>query len=232
MIKVLFISTLLLFTLNARENPFFPSTGEKDILITTNENGAQTPLKRATIALPTQARVLQKVTIEYKNLDGSLETKTIELENSVDWHLPIFISQNYSDVPNNTIHVEATAAPVKKKKKVEPVVNQKKSPQTDTKFENIASIPFLKLYSSGKNLKLVTDDEMIRNFLIVNPHKIVIDFKKETDIKSYVFETSKNIFKEVSIGNHEGYYRVAIELDGLYRYDFKKISEGYLVELK
>jgi len=231
LIKVIFISALLLFTLNARENPFFPSTGEKDILITTNNNGSQTPLKRATIALPTQARVLQKVTIEYKNLDGSVESKSIEVENSVDWHLPIFISQSYSEVPNSAIQVEATAAPVSQKKKIEPEV-EKKSVQKETKYENIASISFLKLYSSGKKLKLVTGDEMIRNFLIVNPHKIVIDFKKETDIKSYIYEIPKNIFKEVRIGNHDGYYRVAIELDGLYRYDFKKISDGYLIELK
>ncbi|MDO9266946.1 MAG: AMIN domain-containing protein [Sulfurimonas sp.] len=230
MIKVLFTSALLLFTLNARENPFFPSNGEKDIFLTTNKDSSQTPLKRATIALPTQARVLQKVTIEFKNLDGSVETKNIELENSVDWHLPIFISQSYSETPN-AVQMEAATAPVTKQKKVEPAP-QKKSVPKETKYENIASIPFLKLYASGKNLKLATGDEMIRNFLIVNPHKIVIDFKKETDIKSYVFEIPKSVFKEVSIGNHDGYYRVAIELDGLYRYDFKKISDGYLVELK
>lgn len=230
MIKVLFTSALLLFTLNARENPFFPSNGEKDILLTTNKDSSQTPLKRAAISLPTQARVLQKVTIEFKNLDGSVETKSIELENSVDWHLPIFISQSYSETPN-TVQMEAATAPVTKQKNVE-LVPQKKSAPKETKYEDIASIPFLKLYASGKNLKLVTSDEMIRNFLIVDPHRIVIDFKKETDIKSYVNKIPKNIFKEVRIGNHDGYYRVVVELDGLYRYDFKKISDGYLVELK
>lgn len=230
MIKVLFTSTLLLFTLNARENPFFPSNGEKDILLTTNKDSSQTPLKRATVALPTQARVLQKVTIEFKNLDGSVETKSIELENSVDWHLPIFISQSYSETPN-AVQMEAATATVTKQKNVEPVA-QKKSVSKEIKYENIASIPLLKLYASGKNLKLITSDEMIRNFLIVDPHRIVIDFKKETDIKSYVNKIPKNIFKEVRIGNHDGYYRVVVELDGLYRYDFKKISDGYLVELK
>ncbi len=230
MIKVLFTSALLLFTLNARENPFFPSNGEKDILLTTNQDSSQTPLKRAAITLPTQARVLQKVTIEFKNLDGSVETKSIEVENSIDWHLPIFISQSYSETPN-AIQMEASTAPIAKQKNAEPAP-QKKNVSKETKYEDIASIPFLKLYASGKNLKLVTSDEMIRNFLIVDPHRIVIDFKKETDIKSYVNKIPNNIFKEVKIGNHDGYYRVVVELDGLYRYDFKKISEGYLVELK
>ena len=214
MIKTLFIFTLLLCSLNARENPFFPSVGEKDIPLTSTEDRTKSPLKRATITLPTQARILQKVTIEFKNLDGSLESKSIKLDNSIDWHLPIFISQSYS--------TSLSSAPMPKKKIKE----------IKTKYTNIASIKHLKLYSSAKKLKLITDDKIIRDFLLVNPHRIVIDFKKDTNIKSYIKKSPKNIFKEVRIGNHKGYYRAVIELDGLYRYDKKKISNGYLLELR
>lgn len=222
MIRTLFISILLLCTLYARENPFFPSTGEKDIPVTTNEQNEQTPLKRAAITLPTQARVLQKVTIEFKNLDGSIENKSIEIDNTVDWHLPIFISQSYAENTNSVKQETASATPVV----------QKKSAPEDAEYENIVSIPFLKISSSSKTLKLTTSDEAIRNFLLVNPHRIVIDFKKETDIKSHIKKIEGNIFKKVRIGNHDGYYRVVVELDGHYRHDFKKVAEGYLVVLK
>lgn len=224
MIKALFISILLLVTLNARENPFFPSTGEKDILVTTNEESAQIPLKSAAITLPTQARILQKVTLEFKNLDGSIETKSIGLDNSIDWHLPIFISQSYTEVSNN---IEPQAA---KTAQIAKPVEVKKA--KETKYENIASFAFLNFFSSGKTIKLVTNDEAIRNFLLVNPHRIVVDFKKNVDVKSYTKNISNNIFKVIRIGNHEGYYRAVIELDGHYRYKFKKISDGYIVELK
>jgi len=211
LIKIIFISLFLLATLNARENPFFPSLGEKDIPYTSNEDMAKPPLKRATITLPAQARVLQKVTIEYKNLDGSVESKSIELDNSVDWHLPIFISQSYSTTDT------ATKQSSKKEKR---------------KYKNIASIKHLKLYSSYKKLKLLTNDNIIRNFLLADPHRIVIDFKKDTNIKSYIKKLPKNIFRDIRIGNHKGYYRVVIKLDGLYRYNIKKISNGYLLELR
>lgn len=227
LIKVLFVSILLLLTLNARENPFLPSVGEVDIPMTSNEDRTKTPLKRATITLPAQARILQKVTIEYKNLDGSVENKSIELDNYVDWHLPIFISQSYTD-QSDTTHAVAAAA----LNSSPAVIIDKKNVQEDMKYENIASIKFLKLYSSGKNLKLLTGDNIIRNFLLVNPHRIVIDFKRDTDLKSYIKKIPKNIFREVRIGNHSGYYRVVVELDGLYRYEIKKISDGYLLELR
>ncbi len=218
LIRVLLISSLIFLFLDARENPFFPSEGERDILITSNEQSDTQPLKRAAITLPSQARVLQKVTIEFKNLDGSQESKSIELNNEVDWHIPIFITQSYTQQENVT-QLEA----------MQPV---KRSVQTKESYKNIASIKYLSLLSSQKNLKLVTKDEILRNFLLVNPHRLVVDFKRDSSIKSFVKKIPNSIFKEVRIGNHDGYYRAVIELDGLYRYDFKKISDGYLIELK
>lgn len=224
MIRALFISILLLSSLDARENPFFPSVGEKDIPVTTNEESSQTPLKRAAIVLPTQARVLQKVTIEFKNLDGSVENKSIELDNTVDWHLPLFISQSYVETSNG-VKPEQASSPVSQKKSL-----PKETAKDESKI--ILFTSFLKISSSAKILKMATSDEAIRNFLVVNPHRIVVDFKKDTDIKSYVKKSEGDIFKEVRIGNHDGYYRVVVELDGHYRYNFKKVADGYLVELK
>ena len=229
MIKTLFISVLLLTVLSARENPFFPSVGEKDIPFTSNENRMKEPLKRATISLPSQARLLQKVTIEFKNLDGSLESKSIELDNAVDWHLPIFITQNYGETevaskPNVKKLTTQKAAP---KKQISKKIVKKESAN-----KNIASIKHLKLYSSAKSLKIVTDDEILRDFLLVKPHRIVIDFKRDVDIRSYVKKYPKDIFKSVRIGSHTGYYRAVIELDGSYMYTLKKISNGYTIELR
>ncbi|QOY52026.1 AMIN domain-containing protein [Candidatus Sulfurimonas baltica] len=216
MIKVFLITTFLLVTLHARENPFFPSKGEKDIPYSSNENIEKVPLKRATITLPAQARILQKVTIEYKNLDGSLETKNIELDNSIDWHLPIFISQDYGSAP----------AP-------EPITkNKNETLKKSIEYEQIASTQYLKFYSSGKNLKIITSDNMIRNFLLVDPHRIVLDFKRDSSMKSYSKKNFKKIFNNIRVGNHDGYYRAVIELDGLYRYKLDKISDGYLLKLR
>ena len=195
-------------TLNARSNPFFPSEGEVDIPHTSNKSTAVAPLKRATIELPAHARVLQKVTIEYKNLDGTVHTKSIDLENSVDWHLPIFISQNYS--------VNDSSAKTSKK----------------LKFKKIASSKFSSFYSSGKTLKIVTKDKIIRNFLLTDPHRIVVDFKRDSSLKSLNKSIKNSIFSKVRVGNHSGYYRAVIELDGYYRYAMKPYKNGYIFTLR
>lgn len=211
MIRILLITCILLITLYARENPFFPTEGEKDIPLTSTKAMTLPALKRATITLPPQARILQKVTIEFKNLDGSLESKNIELENSVDWHLPIFISQSYS------------------------VINESEEPKISEKqasFQKIASVKHAIFLSSDKTLKIVTKDKIIRNFLLADPHRIVIDFKRDTSLKSYTKKIPKNIFSVLRVGNHSGYYRAVVELDGLYRYTMTEVSDGYIFTLR
>lgn len=219
MVKSIFILFLLLTSLIARENPFFPSVGEKDIPLTSNINQELPPLKRATLTLPSTARVIEGVTIKYKSLDGSRHSESIELEQTIDWHLPIFISQSY-------VNEEKVVTKTRKKTAKVP----KKNPSS---YKKIAGIKLISFYSKGKSLKIMTQDKIIRNFLLVKPHRIVCDFKRDTNIKSYIKEIGKNsLFTKIRVGNHSGYYRVVIELDGHYRYKTKEIKDGYLFELK
>ena len=218
MVKAIFITLFLLTSLIARENPFFPSTGEKDIPLTTNIDEKLPPLKRATLTLPSTARVIEGVTVKYRSLDGSIHSETIELDNAIDWHLPIFISQSY-------VNEEQKIAVPKKK--------ISKSSKKKSSYKKIAGIKLISFYSKDKKLKVITKDTIIRNFLLVKPHRIVCDFKRDTNIKSYVKAMAKNsLFTKIRVGNHDGYYRVVIELDGHYRYATKDIKNGYLFELK
>ncbi len=217
MIKVILISFLIFIILDARENPFFPSKGEKDIPYTSNQVKQAEPLKRSSITLPSSARVIKKVTIEYENLDASVEKKSIDLDNSIDWHLPIFVSQSYSESDTEMQNKEEKKSPVKSKK---------------IKYKEIASVKYAKFLSSQKTLKVITNDKIIRNFLLVNPHRIVIDFKRDTSIRSYIKENKNGVFCKVRVGNHSGYYRAVIELDGQYKYNMQKTSDGYIFTLR
>jgi hypothetical protein len=235
-VKILLIA-LLFFTLSdARENPFFPSDGEKDIPYTSNEDTTIPPLKKASITLPKQARVLQSVTVQYKNLDGSQETKNIQLENAIDWHQPIFISQNNTSdeiqkneaLKENTLKNDVKKAETIKKEVVEEKIDTK---DKEKNYKKIASMEYASFYTSNKYVKIVTNDKAIRNFLLVKPHRIVIDFEKNSSLDTQEQNITEDIVTKVRIGNHDGYYRVVIELDGSYKYTIKNIENGYILQL-
>jgi len=207
-VKQLLLLGLLVIFLHARENPFFPSQGEEDLPFTSNDIQNLEPLKRAALSLPPHARVLQKVTVEYKNLDGSIESKTINVNNAVDWHLPIFISQSYVDT-----------------------VSVLPKEQQEDSHSFVGEIAFAKFYEKKKSFKILTSDKLIRNFLLADPHRIVIDFQKDATLKSFIKKNPKSIFKTIRVGNHKGYYRVVLELDGAYRYQMNIENDGYSFKL-
>jgi len=190
---------LIIATSYARENPFFPADGVKDLPMTSNQATSFEPLKRATITLPNSARVLEKVTIQYKNLDGSVETKSIALGQSIDWHLPLFISQSYAS---------DTQAPQ----------IQTKQSTSKKAIVKLASFRFISFYQSDKKLIIKTKDKLIRDFMLPSPHRIILDFKRNADFRSHIKSLKEAPFTKIRMGNHKGYYRVVVELDGQYHY--------------
>ena len=210
MVKIFTTIFLITLPLLARENPFLPVSNEEDIPFTTNKKIAQIPLKRASITLPSTARIVESITIKYKNLDGSITKKTEELGNSVDWHLPIFISQNINEESEKSVISKS----IKKK------------------YQKLLSSSFVQISSEDKKIKITTKDRVLRNFMLTNPHRIVCDIKRDIDIST--LEKSipkKSIVKNIRIGNHNGYYRIVIELDGYYTYHLLKRKPNYIFVL-
>ena len=214
MIKLFLITICLFISVQARENPFFPSEGEIDIPYTSNENRTIPSLKKATLSLPSHARIIKKITVEYESLDASIQTQTIELNNAIDWHLPIFISQSYAEQTTQ------------KEEEIPRKVAEK------TNFELVGEIKKTKFLILDNCFKIITKDKILRNFLLVQPHRIVIDFKRESNMKSYIKNTGKSMFTKIRVGNHDGYYRVVIELDGYYRYNLINKKYGYLITVR
>jgi len=214
LIKVIVLLSIFISSILARENPFI-STGNEIMPVTSNVKTKLEPLQRATITLPSTARAIESVTIQYKNLDGSQQSKSIKLDNSVDWHLPIFVSQSYAEV------------------------TPRKNPSTSLRrlkrsssYKRILLLKSISLYENKETLKIFTHDKLIRNFMLVDPHRVVMDFAYNDTIQALTKKiNNKLIYKKIRIGKHEGYYRVVIELDGPYTYNMNPIKNGYILRL-
>ena len=90
----LYLSVLLLMPLLARENPFFPAEDSKKQNVTSNVPDVRPKMGTISYTFPDQARILKEVTFTIQNLDGSFEEKKIQIDQSVDWHRPITLSQS------------------------------------------------------------------------------------------------------------------------------------------
>ncbi|MBR2495102.1 AMIN domain-containing protein [Helicobacter sp.] len=85
------LCVLVLTSLHARENPFEPVIQPKeDNFIQKN---AKDPFRDLDFKLPSTARILKSITITYQNIDGTIGTKTIPIDESIDWHYPLLLTQ-------------------------------------------------------------------------------------------------------------------------------------------
>ncbi len=217
MTRYLLSALLLAVSLEARENPFFPAEGLQEMPVTSSSVESFDPLRRAAITLPDSARVLKEVTVTFQNLDGSVGTRSITLDHSVDWHLPLFVSQSF----NATKPDEEVPAPESE---------TKSAPAAAPGFTPIVDFGEAAFSQSGSDLKIVTKDRLLRQFMMIKPHRIVLDFKRDADFrsKSHAIDNGKP-YTSIRLGNHDGYYRAVITLDGQYRYTLEHSEEALVI---
>ncbi|WP_458700363.1 AMIN domain-containing protein [Sulfurospirillum sp. 1307] len=210
--KYLLYIALIFSPLIARENPFVPV--DTSISASTITKDSIEDFDNVKVNLPSSARILKSIELNYQNLDGSIESKKVDIDKKIDWHDTLILKKyNTNEVMIKT----KSKIPTQKMKEQKQVIN----------FKDIISFEI-----KSNQIQIKTKDKKLRDFMVANPYKIVLDFKKELSFYTKIYKLNLKKFKSIAIGKHSGYYRVAIELDGQYIYKIKKSDEGYLITLE
>ncbi|MDO9056953.1 MAG: AMIN domain-containing protein [Sulfuricurvum sp.] len=187
------LSFLLLSSLSARENPFFPLDESKKQKVTSNIPDARPQMGTVSYTFPDQSRVLKEVTLSVQNLDGSIEERKIQVDQTIDWHRPLVLSQG-----GKSAHTVAA------------------------KNSSVANFGFVQFYSKGKSLSVKAPDALVRHFVLSDPNRIVLDFKHAASFKSEKKALNAAPYLDVTLGNHGQFARATITLDGHYSYTLNK----------
>ncbi|MCF6173909.1 MAG: AMIN domain-containing protein [Campylobacteraceae bacterium] len=206
-----FITLLLLFSILAvaRENPFVPI---ENITKSIQTNKKDTYFQALKLKLPDSARVLKSITVSYQNLNGSINKKTILIDKKIDWHDELFFSKKMIAEQKPIVKIE------------------KKDMQEMGKVYKFKD--FIKFEVRDKSIKVITKDIKIRDFLVSDPYKIVLDFRRDANFLTKTFKVDLPPFVSIVLGNHDKYYRVAIELDGQYVYKLSRDEGNFIITLK
>lgn len=216
----LLLSLFVSFSLLARENPFVPLQDSEEIGQTSVKE-TRTFFLNQTIKLPSSARILKSMELHYQNLDGSIESKTVAIDKNIDWHDEFILEKKSASIQTDmpAIAVETPIKTESKQVKAEPT-------------QSIELFKRLHIKFMPHQIFIQTKDKKIRDFLVTNPYKIVLDFKANLSFLTQNHDLHVKPFKSVVFGNHEGYYRVVIELDGQYLYKLTTQNNGLFIEVK
>ncbi|WP_033620822.1 AMIN domain-containing protein [Helicobacter pylori] len=93
MLKKMIGLVVVLSVLLARDNPFEPEINSKNLQ--GSFSGIYDDyLKEIHVDLPTSARILKQITLTYQDIDGSIHSKVVGIDKSIDWHYPLKLSQH------------------------------------------------------------------------------------------------------------------------------------------
>jgi len=206
--KVLLVSAMLSYSLLARENPFFSITEGATMTMSANKVPHHPPLTSMTYNFPDQARVLKEATFTFQNVDGSLETRKLQIDQSIDWHNPLVLSQYGGEK-------KAAAA------------------ATSTIGQSItADNSFIQFQPSGNRISLITKDPVLRSFSLSDPSSMIVDFAHTALFTPYEKTLNASPFTKVKITNHGKFARAIITLDGRYTCVVSKTAQGAAVVCK
>ncbi len=93
-------------------------------------------------------------------------------------------------------------------------------------------VGFVSFYIEKNKILVNRSNKLIRHFMLVSPFRYVMDFRANMNFLTYKKDVKHCFVKRIIIGNHNGFYRVVLYLDGAYKPLVKKTEEGYLVEFK
>ena len=207
---------LAVSALLASDNPF---SKEQNLSLV-----APSEFQREDIKFNSSARILKSITFNYINLDGSEDKTELNINKSIDWHNTYTIMKLKNPDPSKVLDVSVTIP-----ERNDSINDINTNIEIPLKVDKIYDFISYALYKN--KIKFNTNDELISDFSVGNPSKIVIDFKSEQISPTKNIRFINSIFKRLDFGSHKGYYRLVIYLDGIYTYSIQKDSTGYTINL-
>ena len=220
----------------ARENPFSIALDPTNAGRTTHVKDQRVDFNGTQFTFPSSARIFKSVSIVFQNLDGSISEEIIAVDQNIDWHYPLLIHAQKPEIqkkPETLPESLAKEPEVKKSETIPTIKMPEMHAHAEEKPESMMLGEGVGVEVVNKSIMIYTKDVKVRDFLISKPYKVVVDFqssKEAFSTKSVDF--TKPPFVSATLGNHEGFYRVAIVLDGHYRYDIARVDGGYSITLK
>lgn len=243
--KIVFLlASVLLF---ARENPFLPKV---DI---NNPSPIEEVKEFSKLAFnfPDDSRILNQVKFIYTSVDGSKKEYLLNINERIDWH-DVYMLLNAKELTKRAETV--TKAPLNDEDKIKKVLDEeytkeeqkakkelekKEEPKIEVVAKKESTFKPLEYYL-GNNFSVIVDknvvivktyNQLIRQFTLNKPDRIVFDFKINYVLKNMIYNLNNDYIKQIYTGVHKDFYRVVIRLDGKYSYKLEKGKNEYKIRL-
>ena len=164
-----------------------------------------------TFALPSDALTIESLIVRYRDDDGVLHEKIVDVNRSIDWHDDFVLSASAKPALHRALDVSVTSTdPNLQKQASQSGITPSFAPRLELPLETLKFDDGLKFVIRKDSVQLITADDFKSSDANASGALEVEFWRQEIPLSGASFAVNIGGFSDINVTKEDGYYRIGV----------------------
>lgn len=164
-----------------------------------------------TFALPSDALTIESLIVRYRDDDGTLHEKIVDVNRSIDWHDDFVLSASAKPALHRALDVSVTSTdPNLQKQASQSGITPSFAPRLELPLETLKFDDGLKFVIRKDSVQLITADDFKSSDANVSGTLEAEFWRQEIPLSGASFAVNIGGFSDINVTKEDGYYRIGV----------------------
>ena len=164
-----------------------------------------------TFALPSDALTIESLIVRYRDDDGALHEKIVDINRSIDWHDDFVLSASAKPALHRALDVSVTSTdPNLQKQASQSGITPSFAPRLELPLETLKFDDGLKFVIRKDSVQLITADDFKSSDANVSGTLEAEFWRQEIPLSGASFAVNIGGFSDINVTKEDGYYRIGV----------------------
>ena len=164
-----------------------------------------------TFALPSDALTIESLIVRYRDDDGALHEKIVDVNRSIDWHDDFVLSASAKPALHRALDVSVTSTDPNLQKQVsQSGITPSFAPRLELPLETLKFDDGLKFVIRKDSVQLITVDDFKSSDANASGVLEVEFWRQEIPLSGASFAVNIGGFSDINVTKEDGYYRIGV----------------------
>nr|WP_314382054.1 hypothetical protein [uncultured Campylobacter sp.] len=164
-----------------------------------------------TFALPSDALTIESLIVRYRDDDGALHEKIVDINRSIDWHDDFVLSASAKPTLHRALDVSVTSTDPNLQKQVsQSGITPSFAPRLELPLETLKFDDGLKFVIRKDSVQLITADDFKSSDANASGALEAEFWRQEIPLSGASFAVNIGGFSDINVTKEDGYYRIGV----------------------
>ena len=179
--------------------------------VTSQNTPAPKNFTQQTFALPSDALTIESLIVRYRDDDGVLHEKIVDINRSIDWHDDFVLSASAKPALHRALDVSVTSTdPNLQKQASQSGITPSFAPRLELPLETLKFDDGLKFVIRKDSVQLITADDFKSSDANASGTLEAEFWRQEIPLSGASFAVNIGGFSDINVTKEDGYYRIGV----------------------